>query len=158
VRRSSRMFALCLEDTDAPSPFQFMQSLPQYLARHRTSRKQFSRLHADYLQEIRMSTPVSSNNVTANDAPSSPAIQRDNLRGISVLGRRAEPANAATVSPERGITPVSSQVEVGAIKPVDRRTITGSYDGQTDKTQYGNKDVVDMSFAKNSPGPRDGMR
>jgi hypothetical protein len=49
---------------------------------------------------------------------------------------------------------LDSQVVVGAIKPADRRTITGSYPGDS-RADY--SDAVDSSLAAiaNPPGPRD---
>jgi hypothetical protein len=109
-------------------------------------------------EEIKsMSTPTSSNNMSTA-APSSVRIQIGRQPNVTDQGRKAEPANAASVSADRGITPVSSQVEVGPIKPVDRRTIEGSYDGQTDKGQFAPKSAnFSTDFAKNSPAPRQGM-
>lgn len=54
--------------------------------------------------------------------------QTDNMRGVSALGRRAEPANA-----DRNSMGVTAQLpDLGAeVRPVDRRTLEGSYNGQT---------------------------
>ena len=62
----------------------------------------------------------------------------------------AQPGSAST-SPMS----VNSQVSVGPIKPVDRRTIQGSTPGDF-RAPALTADVTD--FAKNAPGPRDPAR
>jgi hypothetical protein len=68
-------------------------------------------------------------------------------------GKRAEPANSG---PQQGTInsgfTVGSQVTVGAIKPVDRKTLEGSTPGDF-RAPALSADVT--AFAKNSPGPRE---
>src|SRR5450432_426191 len=75
---------------------------------------------------------------------------------VTSLGRRAEPDNANLGN--RHVTPVTAQVTVGQIKPVDRRTIEGSYDGKTSNKSDRDLNVVNMDAFKNPQGPRDPVR
>jgi hypothetical protein len=141
-----------------------METLAEYIVRHRKSLKHFSTLHSNFLEEKReneMSTPTSSNSLnTTGSAPVKIQIGREQT--VSDLGRKAEPASASKPStPVNSGMAVDSQVNVGEIKPVDRRTIEGSYNGKTqgydreDTTGVGAQFSTD--FAKDSPSPRQGM-
>jgi hypothetical protein len=63
------------------------------------------------------------------------------------LGRKAEPDNSSLNNDH--ITPVSAQVNVGQIKPVDRRTIEGS---TPDDHRAPSRDTVVLPA---NPAPRD---
>jgi hypothetical protein len=123
-------------------------SLEQYLAKHRKSRKKFSRLHGDYLQQ-EQNTMSKENLNQAGNGPTATQARAE-------FARTAVPANAPNVSPERGVTPVSSQIVVGEVKPVDRRTVTGSYNGKTvGYDAVGDPVKAVMDQIANPPGPRE---
>lgn len=67
-------------------------------------------------------------------------------------------ASPARLTPDSGTSPytVGSQVAVGPIKPVDRKTITGSYPG--DSRSSGDSVAGPMDAIKNPPAPREQMR
>ena len=94
-----------------------------------------------------MSTPTTSTlnadknmNQSGNGTPVSEAVK---------LAAKLGPGNASLNNDH--ITPVGAQVNVGAIKPVDRRTIEGSYNGQT----VGFDKVPDTVVLPANPGPRE---
>ena len=121
------------------------QTFEQYLASaimHGT-RKHFSALHADFLEQ--QMSEVSNVNDQKNL----------NMRSQSI-GSPADGKKLAN-SPEQGSSvtsgmSLSSPVTVGPIKPVDRKTIEGSTPGDH-RAPALKADIT--AFAKNSPGPRE---
>jgi hypothetical protein len=107
-----------------------------------------------------MATPVSSNNMSTHNS-STVKIQIGREQTVATEGRHAEAPSADKYADTvRGSMGVDSQVgNIGAeIKPVNRRTIEGSYNGKTDKVQMASKNHVNMEPFKNPPAPREQMR
>jgi hypothetical protein len=132
-------------------------TLSQYLARHRKSRKHFSALHADFLQEIQvMPTPVSSNNLSTHG--SSPVkVQFGREQTVADQGRQAEPANADQYSgTARSAMGVSTQVGPIVVKPVGHNALEGSHKG--DYRRSGDTAKASMDKIANPPAPREQMR
>jgi hypothetical protein len=128
----------------------FMETLSEYLVRHRKSLKHFSALHGDYLQQkraIEMSTPTSSNSLnTSGSAPVK--IQTGPARDMFL-----KPVSPSTEKQEGKFTQgmgINSPVTVGPIKPVDRRTIEGSTPGDF-------RAQASPAVLPDSPAPREGM-
>jgi hypothetical protein len=143
--------------------------LHEYIARNLLRpRAKFSTLHSEWEQirneEIKsMATPTSSNSLNAS-ASGPVRIQIGRQPNVTDQGRTAEaPSADRTVSgpvTHNGMG-VDTQVIVGEIKPVDRRTIEGSYNGKTvgydRESSPGVGPQFSTDFAKNSPAPREGM-
>jgi hypothetical protein len=103
------------------------------------TRKRWRTLHADALQEIRMSEVTKQSDATLPHMTS---------KG-SPADAQKMPGSPSSDSVTSGMT-VGSQVNVGAIKPVDRKTIEGSYPGDSRS-----EDETDITAQfKNQAGPR----
>ena len=118
-------------------------------------RVKFSTAHADFLQErdTNMSTPTSSTlNGDSKGQPRTP-IGRPLADNPATLAA----ASPAKLTPDAGTSPytVGSQVNVGPIKPVDRKTIQGSYPG--DSRSSGDSAKAAMDAIANNGGPRTQM-
>lgn len=96
-----------------------------------------------------MSTPTSS---TLSSPATLSQTGKPRPADVIAMGRKAEPDNSSLNNDH--VTPVASQVDVGAIKPVDRRTIEGSTPGDH-RAPANTNDLT--GFAKNPPGPREGV-
>lgn len=97
------------------------------------SRKRWRSLHADALEETAI---MNSKNVTTtgmrvgdNEASRNP-VQTTDEASVADQGAKASPANGSVGKNDvtSGMN-VSSQVNVGAIKPTDSKTLEGSYAG-----------------------------
>jgi hypothetical protein len=107
--------------------------------------KKFSSLHSEALGAIQMSTPTSSTGMNASSSsPVKVAIGRPAT--VTDLGRKAEAPNADTNNDH--ITPVSSQVGTPMARPVDFKSLAGSYPG--DHRAQGAPAVLPAN-----PGPRE---
>jgi hypothetical protein len=136
--------------------FEFMKTQKQLVAEHIAraivtgTRKKYSSLYADALGEI-MSTPVSSNSMNAEGSPSlnqgSNPPRANEARGLAFK----VPAQVTSSDKLTDQMTNGSQVNVGNIKPVDRRTVTGSYNGKT----VGYDAVGDVVKLPANPGPRE---
>ena len=93
-----------------------------------------------------MATPTSENGINAVPQRR-PYIGRP--KDVEALGSKPLAGSTGVDSINSGMN-VGSQVNVGPIKPVDRRTVEGSTPGD----HRTNGAPVDMSFAFNPPGPR----
>lgn len=118
-----------------------METLSQYLAKHllNGTRKKFSSLMADYIQEQAiMATPTAS--------PSNAPALKNNAVGTPADGQKPVSANPSTSS-----MGVSSQVGPIIVKPVGNKTLEGSYPG--DHRDIESADFSTDSF-KSEAGPR----
>jgi hypothetical protein len=136
------------------------QSLPQYLAQQfmRGTRRKFSTLHSDFL-EIQMS------NTRNTSATTTGLTVGDNEASRTPIGRpladnpaTLAAASPAKLTPDAGTSPYTATSQVGPItvKPVDRRTLQGSYPGDSRVSGDTAKNAVDQ--IANTGGPRTQMR
>jgi hypothetical protein len=96
-------------------------------------RRRFSSLYADALQqEIYMSTPTSSTLNGDSRGQTRPEIGRpvpDSPQALAAEAPAKLPGSPSSDSITSGMNIGGSQVTVGAIKPTDFKTLTGSYAG-----------------------------
>ena len=79
------------------------------------------------------------------------APEQDNaMPNAAAEGRKASPANNATGSGVTSGMAVGSQVVVGAVKPVDSKTLGGSYPGD-------HRAKAAPAVLPNNPGPREAV-
>jgi hypothetical protein len=134
------------------------QTFEQYLSAAivRGTRKQFSRLHADYL-EIQMGLP------TRNTSCTTTGLGVSDTRVNRIATQVTDEANAAS----EGTKPTASSADLSpmgeasqptpiVVKPVDRKTITGSTPGDSRSSGDSAKAAIDQ--IKNPPSPREQMR
>lgn len=121
--------------------------LNQYLAAAllKGTQRKFSRLHADFL-EITMSTPTD-NNINEQNGQARPAVGRP--ANVEALGVKPLPGSTGVDNTTSGMS-VGSQVTVGPIKPVDRKTIIGSTPGDF-------RSQAAPAVLPNNAGPRESM-
>jgi hypothetical protein len=126
------------------------------ITRNKT-RFKFATLHRLAVEETEHMSDTSSTTSSMNVADT-PATRAQ-------IGREIpdSPASLAAVAPAKLTTDpatspytVGSQVTVGPIKPVDRKTITGSYPG--DSRSSGDTAKATMDAIANPPAPRSQMR
>ena len=123
------------------------------------TRKRFSSLMADYLQEQQMSNPTTNTAINVATDTASPRLKV----GREVPVNHANPVfpggsalkGEPSVNTTSGMS-VGSQVVVGAMKPVDSKTLVGSYAGDH---RIPAKDGVTATLdaLKNAGGPRSQM-
>jgi hypothetical protein len=134
------------------------QTFEQYLSAAivRGTRKQFSRLHADYL-EIQMGLPTRNPSCTttgldANDT----RVNRIETQVTDEANAAADGTKATRSNPDLSSMGEASQPTPIVVKPVDRKTITGSYPG--DSRSSGDSAKAAMDSIANPPAPREQMR
>jgi hypothetical protein len=125
------------------------------ITRNKNTRYKFSTLHRLALEETQ--------NMSNTSCTTTGLAVNDSEANRTPIGRPLadNPATLAAASPAR-LTPdaglpytVGSQVSVGPIKPVDRKTITGSYPG--DSRSSGDSAKAAMDHIANVGGPRTQM-
>ena len=101
-----------------------------------------------------MSTPTTStlNGDAATGQPVQTLIQTSDDKAVSKLGQPISPAAPSSDSINGGMG-VSSVVPV-SVKPVDRKTITGSYSGDS-RADYSSASDAAISKIANPPNPRE---
>jgi hypothetical protein len=155
--------SVSLKNSTHPAVNISMQSLEQYLAAallHGTRRK-FSRLTADYLEEKQtMSTNKTSCTTTglavgdneANRTPIGRAVPND-PQSLAAVAPARLPSEASSDSINSGFS-VTSQIPAPTAKCVDADHLEGSNKGDH-RAPANTSDLT--AFAKNSPGPREAV-
>jgi hypothetical protein len=143
--------------------FQFMQSLPQYLAAAliKGTRKHLSTLMGDYLEETKMSKATSCTTtgirVGDNETSRTPIGGEipDTPQSLAADSPAKLPGASGSDSINSGFT-CGSQLPTLVTQPVDRRTLAGSTPG--DFRQSGDSARASMDQIANPPNPRAQMR
>ena len=121
------------------------------------TRKRFSTLHAEYLEQKRanrMATPTSSNGLNTS-AHSEKSLDRSHI-GFPADGRKLNGSGTTGTSINSGVNAAQpSELRPVTVKDVDSKTLEGSHAGDHRAPNTG-AGVTD--FAKNAPGPRDPAR
>jgi hypothetical protein len=131
-------------------------NIAQKIVRNQT-RKHWSRLHADTLEDLQKMANEKSSVVTSSmNVSDTPATRVQIGREATISDQGRKPQAGSTSTTDSPVT-VGSQVNVGPTRPVDRRTIEGSTPGDHRATPG---DVVKATMDKiaNPPSPREQMR
>jgi len=124
------------------------------------TRKRFSTLHAEAISEVYMNTRNTTPCTTGmavgdSEASRTPIDTGSNTAALEAEGQKPLAGASDNGKVTSGMT-VGSQVNVGGIKPVDRKTLTGSTPGDFRKSGDFAKASVDE--IANAGGPRDAAK
>jgi hypothetical protein len=123
------------------------------------TRYKFSTLHRLAIEETQNMNTRNTSATTTGLAVNDSEVNRTPIgRPLADNPATLAAASPARLTPDAGKTPytVGSQVSVGPIKPVDRKTITGSYPG--DSRSSGDTAKAAMDVIANNGGPREQMK
>jgi hypothetical protein len=138
----------------------FMQSLSEYVAAQiiRGSKKRFSKLHGDFLQQKRetmKSTSCTTTGLAVNDSEASRhPVQVDADPSAATEGKTLASRYAGQPGINSGLAAEqNSQLRPVSVKPVDRRTIEGSTPGDF-RAKPGDVSKASLMRAADNGGPR----